>query len=540
MFGLSLTSTVTALRRKLENANRRITDVSALVVAKGEALEAQTQLAATRLSEIRRGEKEIAACRQSLSQKDSSISTLRSELASAIGERDELTCRCLALGEEANKLRSRSFMTNEYLECLSAIFSDDKSPIFISGPAGTGKSTLIRAARSLFIRAHPSRAFQVVAPTGIAAENIGGRTIHSFFRFPPVDFPRTGYSIDNPSDENDIALIRKTDILVIDEASMVSPILVDAIDDAMRTLSGKPDTPFGGTKIVFLGDLGQLPPVYKDELKPKLKAKYGCREPRFFSAHSLDRDALHVRHTHRLNTIFRQSEAAFVEALQQVRRGPDGISDDSARLLAERYSPNPPPPHKRTTLCATNKEADALNQQGLDALPGEVAHYEMNTNGRVSDKQKEDSKYPVHLFLKPGACVMILDNNLPVYCNGTIGTVTALDGNLVNVRLNSGKVVPIGRATITLKRNNLDKDGLVVQDVVGTISQFPLRLAWGLTIHKGQGQTLDEVYVDLSNGFATGQAYTALSRVRFLSGLHLLQRFDKGQVIFDPLVEDWL
>ena len=262
--------------------------------------------------------------------------------------------------------------------------------------------------------------------------------------------------------------------------------------------------------------------------------------PYFFSARSLDRDALLGKYTYRLNTIFRQSEHAFIEALLQIRRGPSHISDDSVRLLAGRYAPDPPPPHKRTTLCATNKQADDLNQQGLDALPGREKHYEMKTDGRVSDKQKEDSKYSVDLFLKPGARVMLLDNNLPTYCNGTIGIVAALDENLVNVRLSSGKVIPVGRATITLKRNGLDKDGFVVQDVVGTLSQFPLRLAWGLTIHKGQGQTLDEVYVDLSHGFAVGQAYTALSRVRFLSGLHLLQPFDPGTIIFEPLIEKWL
>lgn len=133
-----------------------------------------------------------------------------------------------------------------------------------------------------------------------------------------------------------------------------------------------------------------------------------------------------------------------------------------------------------------------------------------------------------------------MTNNLPAYCNGTIGEVSALDDNVVNVRLDSGKVVSVRRTTIELKHNKLGADGNVVSETIGTIMQFPMKLAWGLTIHKGQGQTLEDVYVDLSRGFATGQAYTALSRVRNISGLHLLVPFDVGQIIFNPDVAGWL
>ena len=216
------------------------------------------------------------------------------------------------------------------------------------------------------------------------------------------------------------------------------------------------------------------------------------------------------------------------------------MSEGSAALLASRYIKDPPPPQMRTTLCATNAQADALNDEGLAALSGQQYDYEMIVQGRVGRAQMAQSKFVEKLSLKPGARVMFLVNNLPVYCNGTIGEVTALDDNIVTVRIDSGKVVSVHRTTIELKNNILGVDGNVISETVGTIMQFPMKLAWGLTIHKGQGQTLDDVYVDLSRGFATGQAYTAISRVRHISGLHLLVPFDVGQIIFDPDVADWL
>ena len=391
----------------------------------------------------------------------------------------------------------------------------------------------------MFVRAHPSRAFQVVAPTGIAAENIGGRTIHSFFKFPPAYLPQTGYDANDKTSEQDVAIIRKTDILVIDEASMVAPDLVDAIDKALRYLNGKADSLFGGVKVVFVGDLGQLPPVNANNAESNVE-RYGKTTPYFFDAKSLDGGLTLDGRIYRLTTIFRQSEEHFINALLEVRKGPQFVSESSALLLAARYIEDPPPPQLRTTLCATNAQADALNDQGLAALSGRQYDYNMIVRGHVSRAQVAQSKFVERLSLKPGAKVIFVVNNLPVYCNGTIGEVTALDDNIVNVRLDSGKVVSVSRATIELRHNVLGEDGKVVPETTGTIMQFPMKLAWGLTIHKGQGQTLDDVYVDLSRGFAAGQAYTALSRVRNISGLHLLFPFDVGQIISNPDVADWL
>lgn len=525
MLGLSLSSTVRNLRSE--------------IAAKNQALESLSQLSEIRLEQLSDLKGRLDSAMHDVSERDGTIRAMGSEITLAEKKCKQLASKCDALNCEANNLRNRSYITPEYLKCLSAIFSDDKRPIFISGPAGTGKSNLIRYARELFVNAHPSRAFQVVSPTGIAAENIGGRTIHSFFRFPPTYLPKTGYDPEDKTFEQEIAIIRKTDILVIDEASMVSADLVDAIDEALRYLNGNPTVLFGGAKVVFVGDLGQLPPVNANNTTLNLE-RYGKTEPYFFDAKSLVGGSMLNDRIYRLTTIFRQSEERFIKALLEVRKGPQFVSEGSASLLAERYIEDPPSPQSRTTLCATNAQADALNDQGLAALSGQQYDYDLVAQGRVGHTQIAQSRFAERLSLKVGAKAMFLVNNLPVYCNGTIGEVTALDDNVVNVKLNSGEIVSVRRATIELKNNVLDKTGKIVSVTTGTIMQFPLKLAWGLTIHKGQGQTLDDVYVDLSRGFAAGQAYTALSRVRNISGLHLLTPFDVGQILSDPAIADWL
>lgn len=539
MFGLSLTSTVHTLQERLILEEQSKHTLNQLISAKDDFIAAKDKEISLHIQELEKHKASLNECYRVMALKETSITGLKKDLELSSLKRQELSDRLNAAKEEAASLRTRSYITNEYLKCLSAIFADDKSPIFISGPAGTGKSTLIRTAKYIFMTSHPSRAFQVVAPTGIAAENIQGRTIHSFFRFAPVYNPRTGYTADDDAHRIDIELIRRTDILVVDEASMVSPDLVDAMDQALRVLNDKPDLPFGGTKMVFVGDMGQLPPVYDDTRAVLNQERYGTPKPYFFDALSLNKVSL-MEHTYRLTTIFRQSEQQFIEALLQIRKGAQYVSAENTMLITRRFISNPPSPHERTTLCATNNQADELNQAGLDALSGCVTHYTMKTSGKISDKQKEDSKFMIDLQLKVGARVIFLTNNLPSYCNGTIGVVTALDTDVINIRLGSGQTVSLKRSIIEFKRNELNSNGLVEQRTMGTISQFPLKLAWGLTIHKGQGQTLEEVYVDLSRNFAAGQTYTALSRVKTLSGLHLINKFDVGQILTDPDITDWL
>lgn len=523
MFGLSLTSTVRKLTDNLA-AERRLSEAHA------QSLRASESLCALLRENLDAGNSRLADLRADLDRSTGEITRLNTDLSNAKRQISLLDNRCAVLDHEACRLRNRMYITAEYQKCLSAIFSDDRSPVYISGPAGTGKSTLIRLARDLFMAAHPSRAFQVVAFTGIAAENIDGRTIHSFFHFPPEYNPQTRLVLDNPNPAID--LIRRTDILVVDEASMCSPDLVDSMDKALRDLNGCQDKPFGGVKMVFVGDLGQLPPVCDQNTQALNLQRYGKPNPYFFDARALDAARLLATKLD-LTAVFRQSEEAFIKALLEVRRGPDAITDESAILLARCYDPNPPPPEQRTTLFAVNAQADSLNNRALLSLPGQEAVYHMRTSGLVFPSQKANCKFPEVLQIKVGARVMLLDNNPPDYCNGTTGTVAGFDADRINIRLSSGRVVSVGRTILEFK-DNVVLGGVVASQVVGTITQFPLKLAWGLTIHKSQGQTLDEVYIDLSRGFAAGQTYTALSRVRTLAGLHLLAPFDCGQIIPPP------
>ena len=521
MFGLYSTSTVRKLTDNLA-AERRLSEAHA------QSLRASESLCALLRENLDAGNSRLANLRADLDRSTGEIARLNTDLSNAKHQISLLDNRCAVLDHEACRLRKRMYITAEYQKCLSAIFSDDRSPVYISGPAGTGKSTLIRLARDLFMAAHPSRAFQVVAFTGIAAENIEGRTIHSFFCFPPEYNPQTRLVLGNPA----IDLIRRTDILVVDEASMCSPDLVDSMDKALRDLNDRQDKPFGGVKMVFVGDLGQLPPVCDQNTQALNLRRYGKPNPYFFDARALDAARLLATKLD-LTAVFRQSEEAFIKALLEVRRGLDAITDESAILLARCYDPNPPPPEQRTTLFAVNAQADSLNNQALLSLPGQEAVYHMRTDGQVSSSQKANCKFPEVLQIKVGARVMLLQNNLPDFCNGTIGTVAGFDADRINIRLSSGRVVSVGRAILEFKENGIS-DNVVISRVVGTITQFPLKLAWGLTIHKSQGQTLDEVYIDLSRGFAAGQTYTALSRVRTLAGLHLLAPFDCGQIISPP------
>ena len=322
---------------------------------------------------------------------------------------------------------------------------------------------------------------------------------------------------------------------------MVKPDIVDAIDTSLRYLMGKPTVLFGGTKVVFIGDLGQLPPVHDRVFYDLNRTRYGSPTPYFFSAKALSSCWTGEPHyIHRLTTIFRQIERKFIDALLQVRFGPSALSVQSSQLLSSCYTQSPPPENRRTTLCAINKQADQINADALRMLDGQEVCYEMSTTGNVSQQQKQDSRYPISLHLKEGARVMLLENNLPNFSNGTVGIVAALSPDAINVRTSDGRIVTVVRSTVDIRQNRIRIDGNVETVTIGTITQFPMKLAWGITIHKSQGQTLDEVYVDLSRAFGPGMVYTALSRVRTLSGLKLLAPFDPGKIQVDPLVKDWL
>jgi ATP-dependent exoDNAse (exonuclease V) alpha subunit len=421
--------------------------------------------------------------------------------------------------------------TPEYGAAL-AWLEDGAGHLFVTGRAGTGKSTLLKALRAMM----PDEAV-VLAPTGLAAVNVGGQTIHSFFGLPPrlirPDDIRRG---------RNGAVMRRLTFLVIDEVSMVRSDLMWAIDQALRVNRGRPREPFGGVRLILFGDLHQLPPIVQEpEVAAHLDSEFGG--PFFFSLASLREGAgtalLELTH------VFRQRDEALLAALDRIREGNPG--DEDLALLNTRVSP------VRTLaegqdfviLTPTNAAAQRINMAYLEALPGPVQTYAAGITGEFNE-----SAHPTDtvLALKSGAKVILLRNDPDRrWVNGTIARIARLEENRVYIEID-GEEHEVEPTSWEARRYSFDQsEQKIVETVAGTFKQLPLRLAWALTIHKSQGLTLDRVYVDLGRGtFAHGQTYVALSRCRSLSGLALARplaprdvRFDRGctayRDVFAPL-----
>lgn len=409
--------------------------------------------------------------------------------------------------------------TDEYRVALDYI-RNEAGHLFVTGRAGTGKSTLLRALRGLV----PDE-FVIVAPTGLAAVNVGGQTIHSFFGFPP----RLIRGDDIRRSRNG-ALMRRIKFLVIDEVSMVRSDLMSAIDQSLRVNRGRPRESFGGVRLIMFGDLHQLPPVVQEaEVAEHLESSFGG--PFFFSVPALSEGAGTVRLE--LSQVFRQTDQDLIDVLNRVR---DGDADaETLAVLNTRVNPvrtlSEGDPY--VILTPTNAAAQRINMAYLEALPGTVHRYEAGVTGEFSATAHPTDAV---LTLKAGAKVIFLRNDPDKrWVNGTIARVSRLDDKRIWIAL-SGEEHEIEPASWESRRYAFDKDAeKIVETVAGTFKQFPLRLAWALTIHKAQGLTLDRVYIDLGRGtFAHGQAYVALSRCRTLPGLALARPLRSSDVLFDP------
>jgi ATP-dependent exoDNAse (exonuclease V) alpha subunit len=408
--------------------------------------------------------------------------------------------------------------TGEY-EAAVDYLRDEAGHLFVTGRAGTGKSTLLRALPEVL-----SQAMIVVAPTGLAAVNVGGQTIHSFFGLPP--------RLVGPDDirrSRNGSLMRKLQLLVIDEVSMVRSDLMWAIDQSLRVNRGRSREPFGGVRLVMFGDLHQLPPVVQEhEVADHLETRYGG--PFFFTVPALSEGAGTQRLE--LTQVFRQRDPALLDVLNRIREG-DPDADDLA-LLNERVAPI------RTLgegdafviLTPTNAAANRINAAFLSALPSRGREYAAAVTGDFSQ-----TAHPTEaaLVLKPGAKVILLRNDSDRrWVNGTIARITRLGDASVWVEID-GREHEIEPVAWESRRYAYDQAAeRIVETVAGTFKQLPLRLAWALTIHKSQGLTLDKVYIDLGRGtFAHGQAYVALSRCRSLEGLSLARPLESRDVLFD-------
>jgi hypothetical protein len=409
--------------------------------------------------------------------------------------------------------------TAEYAAALHFL-RNETGHLFITGRAGTGKSTLLRAIREMI-----AEEMIVVAPTGLAAVNVGGQTIHSFFGFPP--------RLIRPDDirrSRNGALMRRLKLLVIDEVSMVRSDLMWAIDQSLRVNRGRPREPFGGVRLVMFGDLHQLPPVVQEsEVAEHLDSNHGG--PFFFSASAL-RDG-HGTFRVELTRVFRQLDATLLGVLNRIR---DGLTDaGDLSVLNQRVSPirTLADGEPFVILTPTNAAAHRINTAFLNALPGSAHEYAAVVTGDFANSAQPTDQT---LQLKVGAKVILLRNDSERrWVNGTIARISKLEDKRIWVEIDgaSHELEPVAWESRRYAYDQAEQK--IVETVAGTFKQYPLRLAWALTIHKSQGLTLDRVYIDLGRGtFAHGQAYVALSRCRSLAGLALARPLRPHDILFDP------
>lgn len=413
--------------------------------------------------------------------------------------------------------------TDDFAQAVDFI-RDGDGHLFVTGRAGTGKSTLLRALREML-----GDQAAILAPTGLAAVNVGGQTIHSFFGFPP--------RMIGPDDirrSRNGRVMRKLDFLVIDEVSMVRSDLMWAIDQSLRVNRGRAREPFGGMQLALFGDLHQLPPVVRGEEAALLEDNHGG--PFFFSISALMEGV--GTHYLELGRVFRQNDEDLVRILNAIRTGEAG--EDDLELLNQRVRPITTLAEGQAfvILTPTNAAANRINRAYLDALPAQEFTFEA---GIVGDFNANAQPTDASLTLKVGAKVILLRNDPERrWVNGTIAVVTRLDDKRVWVEI-EGREHEVEPASWENRRYAYDQgEEKIVETIAGTFKQFPLRLAWALTIHKSQGLTLDNVYVDFGRGtFAHGQAYVALSRCRSLEGLALARPLRHHDILFDPRAADY-
>jgi hypothetical protein len=405
--------------------------------------------------------------------------------------------------------------------------------VFLTGKAGTGKTTFLHA-----IQNKTRKRMVVTAPTGVAAINAGGVTLHSFFQLPFGPFVPGG-EISNGQHKirrEKVNIIRSLDLLIIDEISMVRADLLDGVDSVLRRYR-RSDQPFGGVQLLMIGDLQQLAPVVKKDEWKILENYYDS--PYFFSSAALSRTeliAIELKH------IYRQSDPHFIELLGRVRD--NRLDPPTLEKLNSRYIPNFSRRDKDgyITLCTHNKDADAINEDRLKALPGKSRSFKAETNGDFPDHA-----YPTaaSLEIKIGAQVMFVRNDMSSekrYFNGKIGKITGILTDAIEVQCpGDSEKISVEKTTWENIEYTIDsKTAEISQKVIGTFSQFPLKLAWAITIHKSQGLTFDKAIIDAQAAFAHGQVYVALSRCRSLEGIVLGSPLSPKVVKADHTVERFL
>ncbi len=404
--------------------------------------------------------------------------------------------------------------------------------IFLTGKAGTGKTTFLKTV----VEQSRKRPI-VVAPTGVAAINAGGVTIHSFFQLPFSPYV-PGAKVESKFDfsRNKRKVIASMDLLIIDEISMVRADLLDAIDAVLRRFRDH-GQPFGGVQLLMIGDLAQLTPVVTPEDEQMLKPYYDT--PYFFGSRALQQiDYVTIQLEH----VYRQQDASFIELLNQIRQGhPTG---ETLNRLNSRCQPTfiPKPEEQYIRLTTHNQLANYYNESELRKLGGRIFQYHAEIKGTFPEYS-----YPTAetLELKAGAQVMFIKNDPSkdhLYYNGLLGRITYLDPTKIEVWCeDSGETIEVEPLQWENTRYTLNEETREIEsEVQGTFQQFPLRLAWAITIHKSQGLTFDRAIIDANQSFAPGQVYVALSRCRTLEGLVLANTLSANAIINDQQVDAYI
>lgn len=429
-----------------------------------------------------------------------------------------------------------------------AFVTQTNSHLFLTGKAGTGKTTFLK-----YIRDNCAKKIAIVAPTGVAAINAGGVTIHSFFQLPMGTYLPTrkgnwdmfdsavnnqntlfkNLRLSGPKRE----LLQELELLIIDEVSMVRADTLDAIDAVLRNVRQQPLVPFGGVQMLYIGDLFQLPPVVRQDEWKLLQEFY--KSPFFFDALCLQQaPAVYIE----LRKIYRQSDFGFISILNNIRN--NCCTPDDLQLLHQYYQPgfSPRPEENFITLTSHNDKADAINRSELQKLPHQLHAFRATISGEFNERS-----YPAEeeLQLKTGAQIMFIKNDKGEnrrYYNGKIGVIQSIDEEQIMVSF-PGEPEPLKLETEKWQniryRYNKEKDKFEEEEL-GTFTQYPIRLAWAITIHKSQGLTFEKAIIDAGASFAAGQVYVALSRLTGLQGLVLRSRISPESIRTDDRVLEFV